>query len=124
MIAITLDAEPTRGFVRLHVHGTLTVEVAQRTLREAMEQHPSLHRLWDFRDADLTAWSLDDMRGFIATVAREPGARAGTRVAALVSRDVDFGMARMFEALSAGDLPFEMCIFRDATAAEEWITRP
>jgi hypothetical protein len=42
-------------------------------------------------------------------------------VAMVVGSDLDLGLARMWEALVAGQVPYEVCVFRDRTAAERWL---
>ena len=43
------------------------------------------------------------------------------RLAVVVSRDYDFGMARMLELTSAEDLPHEFGIFRSLDEACDWL---
>lgn len=120
--SIVLEAEPARGFVRLRVRGRLTMHDAGRAQAEAIKTHAGLARLWDFREADLTAWSAEDMRSFDETArSREDGTHR-VRVAALVSRDVDYGLARMYELLSESGGPGERAVFRDEASAEQWIS--
>jgi len=42
------------------------------------------------------------------------------RVALVVSREIDFGLARMFEAYSQ-EFPFEIRIFKNLQDAEQWL---
>ena len=43
------------------------------------------------------------------------------RVANVVSRDHDYGMTRMLELTSQGELPHEFSVFRDMDEACEWL---
>ena len=121
-MSITVDANSARSFVRIRVRGKLDAEQARQALSEVIARHPGLHRLWDFRESDLTEWSSDDMRSF-ADFSRSAGPAAGiTRVAALVSRDVDYGPSRMYEVLAASPT-MQYRVFRDESEAEAWLSR-
>jgi len=121
--AITIEPDPERGFVRIRVAGRLTMAEAQRRQAEVADAHPTLHRLWDFKEADLGEWTGREIRaGIDAIAARTPPPRGeGLRVAALVSRDLDYGVSRMFEAMAAGKLPMRYAVFRVEARAIEWL---
>jgi len=121
-IAIAFD-EAT-GTVCLSLTGRLTARSVISAI-EKLEAHPEFSperpRLWDVRQADLSKLSRDEF-GRIARAARESHlSRPGVRVAVLVSRDVDFGMARMFELTEGSSLLASMAVFRDEAAAMAWL---
>lgn len=78
-------------------------------------------RLWDFRDADLSQLTRAELR-LVARHVRSlelspPESRAGV----LVSRDVDFGVIRMFELTEAESLSGVVRAFRDLSRAQAWL---
>jgi hypothetical protein len=116
-------AHPELGYLHIIVHGKMTAPDAAQARAHAQTNHPRLNRLWDFRQADLTAWTADDMRMFNEMIKLNEGGGAEVRIAALVSRDVDFGVARMYESISADGFIKEGAVFRDEAAAIEFVQK-
>jgi hypothetical protein len=80
--------------------------------------------LWDFskwRAEPPEAWELRELVTFIDRNQDKRG--TGYRVSIVVSRDLDYGLARMFEAY-AENLPFTLRIFRKRSQAEAWLKKP
>jgi hypothetical protein len=119
----TIEPDLARGFVRIRARGRLAMNEAQKCQAEVAAAHPRLHRLWDFREADLSDWSGAQIRaGIDAIAARTSDAEGmGLRVASLVANDLDFGVSRMFESMAAGALPMRYAVFRDEARAVEWL---
>jgi hypothetical protein len=119
-------AFPDQGYVHILVRGKMTAPDAVEMRRHLVAEHPTLNRLWDFRLADLTAWTADDMRMFNEMIMLNEGRGAPIRVAALVARDVDFGVARMYESISAEQLDTQGGVFRDEEKALAFVrvTKP
>jgi hypothetical protein len=80
-----------------------------------------MNALWDLREAVTTDMSSDDVRKVAQMVKGRRPSGVSLRVALVVSRDADFGVARMFEAqldpASHGDLQ----VFRDIDEATTWV---
>ncbi|TPW15252.1 MAG: hypothetical protein FD129_931 [bacterium] len=124
-LTFTLEPHPGEGFVRIRAQGRLTAPDMLEMLEKLTTEHPGLNRLWDFRQVDLTSWTLDDMRMYIDVLVRRAPGSPIVRVAGLVSRDIDFELARMFEELAAGTLPVVGAVFREDAEAIRWVsTRP
>lgn len=117
-----IHIDESAGTATILISGLVTVD----ELREAFESlvshaeyHAGLNRLWDAREADISKLTFSDFKT-IATAAKARLSRPGVRVAFLVARDIDFGVGRMFGATEGEDLPGELRIFRDPTAAQSW----
>ena len=78
--------------------------------------------LWDLRELVEGPDSTSELRNAAAWVKRSQETWGGTRVAILVSRDVDFGIARMYQAF-AEQIDVEYQIFRDRDEAQAWLER-
>lgn len=78
-------------------------------------------RLWDGREADLSEMTRDDFLLLAHALRPIQSPSPGVRVALLVSRDIDFGIMRMFESWEGDDLPAAIRVFRDLQAAEAWL---
>lgn len=121
---LAISVDETRGIVRLSLAGRLTardVIHAIEELKGGPHYAPDLPRLWDLRQADLSKLSRDEF-GRISRAARASHmSKPGAHVAVLVSRDIDFGMARMFELTEGDNLLASMRVFRDVEAALAWL---
>ena len=81
----------------------------------------SMDILWDFRAVTtriVDAQEVKDLVNFIRTNQSKRG--SNYRVALVVSRDMDYGLARMYEAYSQ-DLPVQIRIFDELEQAELWL---
>lgn len=83
---------------------------------------PGRSAVWDFRDArfDLSTGDIHEIARFI--LHHQP-ATPPSRVAFVTARDVDFGMARMFEAFR-DDPRTEFRVFRSYEDAVQWAASP
>jgi len=82
----------------------------------------SLNALWDLRGADVSAFSADHVRQIADLVAKEWGRNEKFRTALVVSEDFSYGMARMYELLLDSKMSSQIKIFRNITAAREWLS--
>ena len=116
--------DPETGRVTLTATGSIEVRNLQEALREmteAPEFRPGADIVWDFRKAesqDLSAERLRDLVTFVAGIQDVRG--TGYKVAIVVARNVDFGLARMYEAFS-DELPCELRVFMSLEDAQAWM---
>ena len=85
---------------------------------------PSMNMFWDFRQGTLSGFSSQDIeriKYYIGSNRERRG--ADYRVAFLVNKDVDYGLSRMYQAIS-DDLPVYFMVFTDEKEALEWINHP
>jgi hypothetical protein len=120
--AITYEPHPGRGFIRIRVRGRFGFDEARSAVGQVISINPNLNRLWDFRDADLTPWTADEMGAFNALVRKRDDAGRYARMGALVSREIEFGIGRMYAMMSEDSFSPEHAVFRDEAEAIEWIS--
>jgi hypothetical protein len=77
-------------------------------------------RLWDFRDADLSSMDTESIIEMAQYSLRFPPGINDVKVAFVTSRDLEFGLSRMFEISSKAVTPIR--VFRAMDEAEEWMT--
>ena len=82
---------------------------------------PSMSSLWDFRDADFKSVGAADVRSLGDIVQSHWGQSRRSRSALVVSRDLGFGLSRMYEMNLNDDLKSQVRVFRDMDAALAWI---
>ncbi len=87
--------------------------------------HPGMLKLYDFRGADVTDVSAQDMEEInrrVIEIDEKKGA-GQRRVAVLATRDVTFGLGRMFQAIG-DEIRASIHVTRDAEEAKEWVGLP
>ena len=104
--------------------GAITGKEVLQALRELLndpECKTSMDILWNFRAVTtriVDAQEIKDLVNFIRTNQTKRG--SDYRVALVVSRDMDYGLVRMYKAYSQ-DLPFQLRIFEELEEAESWL---
>ncbi len=122
-MTVTTEIHVDAGVVVNTVIGTLSSNDIMATLRELFADPrflPGMGIVWDLRsgavDRRLSGTGIQALRAFVAS---RTEARGRGRLAIVVSRDVDYGVGRMFEAYTDG-LGIERCVFRDSDEAVCW----
>ncbi len=120
-IITTIDSE--KG-IRIH---TVTGEVTADDFRTALtkvhtspDSQSTMNGLWDLRAAtgDFSTVDIDRMADFVGS---QWGNIGPHKIALVVSRDVDFGLARMYEQLLEMQSTIELMVFRDSEEATRWL---
>ncbi|KPJ95853.1 MAG: hypothetical protein AMS18_02095 [Gemmatimonas sp. SG8_17] len=76
--------------------------------------------LWDLRAASLASLSTRGIETLVKFNYDRKDARGGGRAAIVVSQDLDYGIARVFQVYGE-DLPWETMVFRDFEEANAWV---
>jgi len=110
----------------LRIH-TATGELTAADFRAALEAvyespdfEPGKHGLWDLRAAKgaISSEEIDQLASFVGSRWGHLGAR---KIALVVSRDLDFGLARMYEQLLEIQSSIAVMVFRDIEEAKGWL---
>ena len=116
---VSIQIDPVSGLIIATCTGKLGIEDA-RTGASTIWADPDLRGksiVWDFRAAqfDLAAPDIHEIARFVLTRQPEPP----PRVALVTSRDVDYGLARMFGTLRETE-GTEISVFRELDDAVNW----
>jgi hypothetical protein len=121
---ITHHIKAPNGPIKLTASGSVMAVDIIEGLKKVMEDpafKPGMDILWDFRDVRSEISKADQIREIVSYIRTNQDRRGGNyRVALVVTRDIDFGLARMYEAYSQ-ELPFEIRIFKNLNDAENWL---
>ena len=124
-VATTIDSETG---ARIHVvTGKLTPDDllgALGGIYERSDYRPGACALWDLRGAELHLFDKHDIRKIADFVTGNRRAPAGTCAALVVGRNLDFGLARMYEQMLVASTDVKVMVFRDMTEARAWLRRP
>jgi hypothetical protein len=108
----------------VNIKGRITINL----IKEAMERvfkNPHFRRnadiLWDVREAETASASTEEVMKLMELVESFREIRGENyRVAVVVGKEADFGMARMLE-MYVDAMPFHMMVFRSMDHARRWI---
>lgn len=77
--------------------------------------------LWDVRQCTSDHLDSPDIRAIAMILNKYREQRGRGRAAWLVSRDMDFGMSRMFEMMNENTVVFQFRVFRNQEEAEQYL---
>ena len=119
-MTVSIRVEPETGVAVATCSGVLGVDDAREGVAALWSDPGWLGRsaVWDFRDAQFDL-STPNVRGIAQFVLQHQPEPPPARVAFVTRRDVDFGMARMFEVFRE-DPRTEFRVFRDYDHALRW----
>jgi len=120
----TTDIDKGTALRRHKVIGKLSKNKLLESLGKlytAPDFQPDMDVLWDLREADLSVFSTVDIELVRDFVGARWGTGGSSRAALVVSRDVDFGLSRMFEMLLESHTTSKVQVFRDMDEALEWL---
>ena len=112
-----------KGVIIHTVTGRITFEDITSSFEKATNHSDfvkSLPVLWDFRAADGTKITGNEIKTFIRFYESQSDKRSGIKAALLVSGDLEFGLLRMYEA-QAFNIPAQIEIFRNYDDAMQWV---
>ena len=78
--------------------------------------------LWDFNEADVSKITNDELKKIILEIKKTATMRNGGKTALVFSKNIGFGMGRMYGAFSEIEgIPFEYRSFRNIEDAKTWL---
>jgi len=104
-----------RGYVD---RKALTEAIAD--LRRVEGYADGLNALWDFRDTDLSGFSVEDMKAVLEYMEQTPR-RKEVQVAILVAREGDILLVRLWQAVSSRRYGQSTKFFTDRQEADRWL---
>ncbi|REJ76773.1 MAG: hypothetical protein DWQ36_24580 [Acidobacteria bacterium] len=123
-MAIDYSIDVERGLVRATALGELNLPDSLLHVRQVFADarfRPGMDALFDLSLSSAREYTVAELRRLVGALERQSWAlRSGARWAIVAGCDLDFGMSRVFEGLSA-HLPIEIAVFRCREEAQAWI---
>jgi len=123
-MTITTHIDKEANLRHHKVTGPLTKDELIEKLKEVYSEpdfDPDMNTLWDLREADLSSFFSPDIQEVRDFVSEHWGTGGKSRSALVVSRDLNYGLSRMYEAFLKGKTSSEVAVFRDYDDAVKWI---
>jgi hypothetical protein len=106
------------------VTGKITFEEIKSSYKTILS-HPDFQEnisvIWDLRDADASEFDRQDVVRLARYFETQLKNRSKFKVAVIVSRDLEYGLSRMYQ-VAAADLPAKIGIFINLEDAKKWVT--
>lgn len=104
--------------------GTITHSEIISVLEEFYTHNPTKLIIWDLLEASAELITSEYAKIIADFVLRFSGTRVGGKTAIVASRDLEFGVGRMFDILgNIKEADFEIKVFRNLVDASDWIGR-
>jgi hypothetical protein len=111
--------------IRSHkVEGELTLDGVKEQLNKiysSTDFESDMNVIWDLREAGFSSMDASGVRSVMEYVSRNWGESGKSKGALVVSRDLDFGLSRMYEMLMESVSTNEIRVFKDIDEAKIWI---
>ena len=123
---ISTQVDSIRG-LRYHVvTQTLRLDEFREALQAVLDfagPEPAMDELWDLRDLrpDHPVLGVEELKTLVYSCDRDWARRTTARAAIVVSRTVDYGMARMGQTLMEMKAPDRVMVFRCVKTARRWL---
>lgn len=115
-----IDEEKNIAYIKLSGQLSKKAILSAFDLAVADERYKNgMGRLWDFRDADLSSFDTATVMEMAQYSKRFPPGINSVKVAFVVSRDLEYGLSRMFQMSSEARTPIQ--VFRTMAEAEKWM---
>jgi hypothetical protein len=121
-MALTYRIDPDAGLLLVTAEGHVTQEERMRAMAAWLSDplfRPGLNTFCDF-SASTSAPTLEELRAIVEYIGRHAKAIGRSRLAVVAPKMVTFGVARQFQAMSAGG-PLDVRVYTDSAAAWNWL---
>ena len=119
-----LYSDEEKKFFTVRATGSADVEKIHAMLNELMvhnEWHKGMDTLLDFSEMNFLCLDTDEIVQ-LSTIVKSLKENLGDGQCALVTnREIDFGLARMWQMMTEHHVSFEIEVFTSVTDAEQWL---
>ena len=80
--------------------------------------------LWNACSCRFNGLDMESLKDIAKMTSKYADKRGNGKAACVVSKDLDFGIARMFELINEGQFGFKFRVFKTVESAIDWIKLP
>lgn len=120
---LRFDQDKNIAYIKLSGHLSREIILSAFDAAVADERYQmGMGRLWDFREADLSGLSHSTIESMAKHSTKFPAGINDVKVAFAVTRELEFGLVKMFESFSL-DAMTKISVFYSIEEAELWMSR-
>jgi len=102
--------------------GGITADEFKEAIHSFYNGNPTMNVVWDFSKASLADTPATVVKQLSMLVQKLGCCRKNGKSAVIASRDLEYGMARMFQIMTEnGEIPFTIRVFRSFNEAKKWL---
>lgn len=120
---ITKNFDPSKNLTIFKCEGDLTFAEIAGSIKGFYGEidHPITKKLvWDLRNASIWSLSMEELKSIAELSVQNERLMKGGKTAVIAPKDIDFGLARVYQAHTVGTAR-ELMVFRTLEVAEEWL---
>jgi len=117
-----VNIDINEDYVKITYTGKISIENIKKAIEELHEnpkRRSKMNSLWDLRNTDLKDVKSRDLKELAYFISNKKE-KISSKIAIVVGKDVDFGVARMWEVY-AEIVPRERKVFRNMDEAIIWL---
>ena len=119
---VTIEPTEIEDLTRVTLSGTVAFAEFLEALHTYGKSGPTRLELYDVRKLEGERFSAAEIDRLVDYFKRHPNRRpVGSKTAVVISKTVDFGLARMVSILSEGVVTFKIEAFRSVEEAMDWL---
>lgn len=119
---IQTSLEPSLQMTVHRCTGAVAISEITEVIRKFYESAPTLHVLWDFSHADVSAIKSGEIEALASIVGRNSHSREGGKNVIISPNDVSFGLSRVYQSFAEMRSQMtETRVFRSEAEAREWL---
>lgn len=125
-MAIKMYVDPSRQLTIFTGIGEITFDDIARSINTFYAESPTLNVLFDISRASVKTISANQIAQIAERLPKLRMARKRGRTAIVAATDLSYGLARMFETMTAVSFKFHLVetrVFRDIKVAMDWLSR-
>ena len=114
------------GYMHVVAKGRISFEMLKQMYESVLmnsQYESGMGRMWDFRHIDVSLLNSDNLKSFAQFMKKKDLGIDRAHSAILVSRDLEYGMVRMLQALGDGVLSPNVLVTRKQDEALAWIKK-
>lgn len=119
---IDVNRDPARDITMFTASGVVGADEVMQEMSRFYDSDPTHLVLWDFRAADVSGITSDEVRMIAGLAGGAYRNRAEGKTAIVASKEVTYGLSRMYQSLLDGaELSVDTRIFRSIEEAEAFL---
>jgi len=123
-MTISSKIDPEHNIIIRTASGELSADDIRNAFNATLEHtdfRKEMNVIWDLEHADLSKIAADDLIKIVELISKASNQRGSDyKIAIVASKDLTFGLSRMFEGYGV-ELPTSIMVYRDLESAYHWI---
>jgi len=120
---ITKQFDSTKILTTFKCDGDLSFREIVGSMKDfygGIDNPPTKKLIWNLRNATIWSLTMEELKAIAQLSVENEGLMKGGKTAVVAPKDIDFGLARIYQAHTVGS-ERELMVFRTLDEAKEWM---